>query len=157
MLVSHAKSTTFPASGAMSESMDFSDMFRRTDGDSAKQAPTKPRLTSMKRAPEEGVSFSQENVPPTQQQINAESDSMVYVKNTLRNMNHDLQTKDLTPAALKAIEMLFSEKGYWQEQASSVSDECMKVRSSLAQMQRDKARDSDIIESLKKVSLKLLC
>lgn len=91
----------------MSESMDFSDMFRRADGEGGKQVASKPRLTSTRRANEQEQ--SQENVPPTSLLNTAESDSMAYVKNALRNMNHDLETKDLTPAALQAIEMLYSE------------------------------------------------
>lgn len=87
--------------------MDFSDMFRRADGEGGKPVASKPRLTSTRRAHEQEQ--SQENVPPTTVQNTAESDSMAYVKNALRNMNHDLQTKDLTPAALQAIEMLYSE------------------------------------------------
>lgn len=131
--------------------MDFSDMFRRTDDTNAKLAGTKPRLNSTRSTPEGDMTTVQENVPPTQQHNCAESDSMAYVKNTLRNMNHDLQTKDLTPAALQAIEMLYSERCYWQNQSSTVADECMKVRSSLAQMQREKVRDVDAIDTLKKV------
>ena len=97
------------ALSTMSESMDFSDMFRRTDGESAKQATMKSRTVSTKRASAEEMQDIQENVPPAVQQNITESDSMVYVKNTLRNMNHDLQSKDLSPPALQAIEMLFSE------------------------------------------------
>ena len=87
--------------------MDFSDMFRRADGEGGKQVASKPRLTSTRRANEQEQ--SQENVRPTSLLNTAESDSMAYVKNALRNMNHDLETKDLTPAALQAIEMLYSE------------------------------------------------
>jgi hypothetical protein len=97
----------------MSDALDFTDMFRR-DGAPSKSAPPKPRLTSSKRASEKVVddvhSDIQENIPPSSHvKSNAESDSMVYVKNALRNMNFDIQSKDLSQAALQAIEMLYSE------------------------------------------------
>lgn len=132
------------------ESMDFTDMFRRTDEGTSKQAPTKSRLVSQKNSSEEDASNSQ-NTPPTSQQTSADGDSMAYVTNMLRNMNHDVKSTDLTPSALKAIEALFAEKNYYEQQASSVTDESLKVRSALAQAQRDKVRDSDTIESLKRV------
>jgi hypothetical protein len=100
----------------MSDALDFTDMFRR-DGATLKSAPSKPRLTSSKRTTEKIVddvcSDVQENIPPsTQVKSNLESDSMVYVKNALRNMNFDIQSKDLSQAALQAIEMLYSEVSF---------------------------------------------
>lgn len=98
----------------MSETMDFSDMFR---GDGETKHVSKPRLTSMKRAQvdantgtnSQNATHIQENIPPVQQTNNAESDSMAYVKNALKNLNIDVQTSDLSHAALQAIEMLYKE------------------------------------------------
>jgi hypothetical protein len=97
----------------MSDALDFTDMFRR-NGAASKTVPSKPRLTSSKRStekvPDEVNVEVQENIPPsTQVKSNVESDSMVYVKNALRNMNFDIQSKDLSQTALQAIEMLYSE------------------------------------------------
>lgn len=94
----------------MSESMDFTDMFRRSDGEGAKPISEKPRPNVASKALSD--TEAQENHPPAHQQNAAESDSMVYVKNTLKNMNHPIQTKDLSQAALQAIEMLYSEVLY---------------------------------------------
>lgn len=91
--------------------MDFTDMFRRSESEGTKPGADKARShLAYKSAGEEG-SATQENHPPVQQQNYAESDSMVYVKNTLKNMNHPIQAKDLSQAALQAIEMLYSEVG----------------------------------------------
>ena len=89
----------------MSESMDFSDMFRRSDAESSKTSNAKS-LQSFLNSKE--VMPAQENLPPNQQNF-AENDSMTYVKNTLKNMNHDIQVADLSKSALKAIEMLYTE------------------------------------------------
>ena len=99
----------------MSETMDFTDMFQ-----TSKPVAPKPRLSSMKRTQHQPPSTErsvpavaekdvQENIPPSQSNLMADSDSMVFVKNNLRHMNLDIQSKDLSQAALQAIEMLFSE------------------------------------------------
>ena len=131
------------------ESMDFTDMFKHTsDGVAAKKAPTKTSLVQKNAA--EDDTFNSQNTPPTSQH-SADSDSLAHVQNMLRNMNHDVKSSDLAPSVLKVIEALFAERNYYEQQAASVTDESMKVRSSLAQAQRDKVRDSDTIESLKRV------
>jgi hypothetical protein len=92
--------------------MDFSDMFRNGDGN--KTAATKPRLHTTKRTQGRAAetNFQQENLPP-QGSANissfADSDSLAYVKQTLRGMNQDIQDKDLSRAAVQAIEMLYKE------------------------------------------------
>lgn len=99
----------------MAESMDFSDMFRKTDAEPGRSFPTKPRLTSSGTRRQATVEAS-ENVPPTNHESvcglnEADKDSMTYVRNSLRDLGHDIQAKDLSQPALKAIEMLFKEVG----------------------------------------------
>jgi hypothetical protein len=96
----------------MSESMDFSDMFRNGDGN--KTVTAKARLQSIKRVQGGSVdtNVQQENLPPQGNANNisfADSDSLAYVKQALRGMNQDIQDKDLSRAAVQAIEMLFKE------------------------------------------------
>lgn len=91
--------------------MDFSDMFRPDAG----RPVSKPRLNTAKRTPAaaEETQVQQENQPPKsniQSSVSlADSESLAYIKNSLRNMNFDIQEKDLTQPAVRAIEMLYSE------------------------------------------------
>ena len=89
----------------MSESMDFSDMFRRSDQEVSKNVGGKS-LTDHLNAKNASVPM-QENIPPMNNY--AEHDSLAFVKNTLKGMNIELSSNDLSKPALKAIEMLISE------------------------------------------------
>ena len=149
-------------SESLSNTLDFSDMFKSKSRSSKNESFLTTRMKedinqdALKESLTEPFFGAKENVCP-QEKENMYSqgnciDTAGFVQNYLKAQCLELGAEDAPQSVYKLLETLISEKNRWQGQASAILDDNQKLRHECAVTTKERNRESDVAEALRRVS-----